>query len=277
MTLSSETNKIPYDGDDVTVSFPVTFVFWDLDDLTLILTNSNDADTTWTRGTEYEVTGGGGSTGTVTVNTTPTDHTPATGERLTIKSDRADTQDTDLPRGGQFPSAVVEQELDQITRLIQQKQEILDRTMKFGEGEESASIGDLPALASRKSKFLKFDSAGKPTAAAGTTSALSAPDFESSEQTVTALTKLDVAHGLAAIPTLVQVLLRCKTADLGYSAGDEILWGGNISGDHGATIVTDSTNVSLIQGTDIPLLKKALFDTGVITVANWRWVVRAWS
>ncbi len=131
MTLPSETVRVQYSGDDSTIVFAVTFVFWDLDDLQVILTDAAGVETTWTRGTQYTVTGGSGSTGTVTVETTPTDFTPATGETLTIKSNLDDTQDTDLPVGGSFPSDSVEQQLDKIVRMIQQKAEDLGRAIKF--------------------------------------------------------------------------------------------------------------------------------------------------
>ncbi len=55
---------------------------------------------------------------TLTVATSPTDHTPASGETLTITSNLDDTQDILLPEGGAFPSSSVEQQLDKIVRLI---------------------------------------------------------------------------------------------------------------------------------------------------------------
>jgi hypothetical protein len=110
---------------------------------------------------------------------------------------------------------------------------------------------------------------------------LPSPDFTSSEQTVTTDTKLDVAHSLGAIPALVQVVLRCKTTDLGYAVGDEVIYHGNVdlslSVDRGAIIMSDSTNVTIIQGLGIALLGKSTFNVAGITVGNWKWVVRAWS
>ncbi len=176
MTLSSELVKVAYNGDGATTSFSVTFVFWDLDDVRVILTDASDAETVWTRGTQYTlaktVTGSKASTGTLTVITTPTDYTPASGTTLTLISNLLDVQDTSLPAGGVFPSAAVEQRFDQLTRLLQQRTEELSRAPKYAESEAAASIGDMPTLSSRKSNFFAFDAAGKPVAAAGTSANL---------------------------------------------------------------------------------------------------------
>ena len=100
MTLTSTTNKVSYAGNDATTSFAVTLTFWDADDLKVILLDADGVETTWTRGTQYSITGGDGSTGTLEVDTDPTDYTPATGETLVIKSNLSDLQDTSLPLGG---------------------------------------------------------------------------------------------------------------------------------------------------------------------------------
>lgn len=140
MTLTSSTNRVQYSGDGSTVSFPVTFVFWDADDLQVILTSSSGVETTWVRGTQYTVSGGSGSTGTVTVDTSPTDYTPASGTTLTIKSNLSDFQNTDLAAGGPFPASSVEQQLDKIVRLVQQKAEALGRAIKFRASSTSTNI-----------------------------------------------------------------------------------------------------------------------------------------
>lgn len=108
---------------------------------------------------------------------------------------------------------------------------------------------------------------------------LPAPDFTSSEQTVTNDTILDVAHGLGAIPTLVRVVLRCKTANLGFAPDEEVL-AENLPTqgvDRGATIYRDATNVTLVQGSGISLHSQSSFNTTLITNASWRWVVEAWA
>ena len=166
MTLTATTVRVQYNGDGSTTVFPITFIFWDLDDLTVVHTDSSGTETTWTRGTQYTATGGSGSTGTLTVVTTPTDYTPAAGETLTIKSNLPNTQPTDIPLGGAFPSQSVEQQLDQIVRQGQQRDETLDRSLHFPISDSSTISAEIPNAATRADNLLGFTSAGVPTAVA---------------------------------------------------------------------------------------------------------------
>ena len=110
---------------------------------------------------------------------------------------------------------------------------------------------------------------------------LPAPDFTSTEQTVTVDTLLSVAHSLGAIPTLVHVVLRCTTADLGYEQNDEVFFSGFGAlvgtADHGITMAVDATNVTITQGLQINCLNEDDFNGANIVTTNWRWVVRAWA
>lgn len=105
-----------------------------------------------------------------------------------------------------------------------------------------------------------------------------AADFTSTEQTVSTGATLNVAHSLAAVPTLVQVVLRCKTTDLGYAVGDEIPMysSGTLDGADGVVIGSNSTNVFIRVGSNIELLNGS-FSNANITTGSWRWVVRAWA
>ena len=108
--------------------------------------------------------------------------------------------------------------------------------------------------------------------------ALPAPDFTSSDQTVTTDTQLDMAHSLAVRPKLWQVILKCNSTDNSYAAGDEILFnsvavaGGGTSN----TAFADTTNITLIQGQTIQILGLASFNSVAITTGKWNWVVRCW-
>ncbi len=106
--------------------------------------------------------------------------------------------------------------------------------------------------------------------------------FESSEQTITLGSNHSTAHGLTALPTLTQVVLRCKTAELGFSIGDEITVhyvDGNSAG-RGFTVSVDTTNIVVSVAPTNALLvhrKSATIGTNSsLTEANWKIVVRAW-
>lgn len=152
MTLPSAISKSQHVGNPPTAGFSTNFVFWAPDDLTVVLTSAAGVDTTWTRGTQYTVTGGKGLTGTVVVKTTPVNYTPQVGETLTILSALSDTQPTALPLGGGFPSPAVELRFDQIVRLIQQKAEELGRSIKL---KASTAVTGLEIPDPEDGKFLR--------------------------------------------------------------------------------------------------------------------------
>jgi hypothetical protein len=149
MTLTATTNKVAYAGNGSTTSFAVTFIYWEDTTVKVILSNNTTGvETVWTDGTQYTLSGGDGAVGTLTIDTSPTDYTPASGETLTIKSNHPDTQTSSLPLGGAFPSTTVEDRLDKNVRLAQQLQEELDRAVLFPESSTSTgkSIEDPVAL-----------------------------------------------------------------------------------------------------------------------------------
>jgi len=177
MTLSSETERVSYSGDGSTASFSVPFVFWSLDDLEVILRASDGAETVWTRGNQYSVTGGSGSTGTVTVSTSPTDYTPASGTKLVIRSSLTLTQDLSLTSGGTFPSTSIAQQFDKLVRMIQQANERAGRAIRFPATDSSSLSALLPASSARASKFLAFDADGNPVASAGSADTVTVSTF----------------------------------------------------------------------------------------------------
>ena len=153
-TLTSTLIKDQFNGTGAQTAFPTSFVFWDAGDLEVIHTDAGNVETIWARGTQYTATGGGGATGTVMVSTTPTDYTPASGTRLTIRSALPNTQPTSLPAGGPFPSAAVEQRFDQNVRLIQQLAEEVTRTIQLAVTSTSSGVV-IPEP--EASKFLRWD------------------------------------------------------------------------------------------------------------------------
>ena len=106
MTISSSDNKRLYDGDGATIGFDVPFKFLANTHIRAVLRAADGTETVWVEGTHYTLTGAGqDSGGTLTVITTPTDYTPAAGEKLLIKRVVPLTQETDFPEGGVFPAA----------------------------------------------------------------------------------------------------------------------------------------------------------------------------
>lgn len=104
--------------------------------------------------------------------------------------------------------------------------------------------------------------------------------FTSSEIAVAAA---NVAHGLGAIPFGFSCVIRCKTAEAGYSVGDEVaLPGATYAGGAGGTISAASVSANattLYYNATNAVPEIANRSTGAavsITAANWKIVFRAW-
>lgn len=107
--------------------------------------------------------------------------------------------------------------------------------------------------------------------------------FTSSDQTITSAGTLALAHGLAAVPELVQLRLKCTSSDQGFSP-DEIVLVNNAAGASsnasGVTIWLDSTNVNLRFNQAANVFAIFHASTGVVqNLTNNKWVliVKAWA
>jgi hypothetical protein len=105
---------------------------------------------------------------------------------------------------------------------------------------------------------------------------------ESGELGIANNTTYSLAHGFAAVPKLVQAVLRCKTAEFGYAIGDEALLvpfvnsGSNVT----TSVWADATNVSArinsSAANNYSIARISSNDAIAITYANWKIVLRAW-
>lgn len=103
--------------------------------------------------------------------------------------------------------------------------------------------------------------------------------FESAEQTVAGNTTLNIAHGLGVVPKIFQVVLRCKTAELGFSVGDEVAYNFHlVSGVSVIEASADATNIIInYTGANTRVLNKTTQVDSTITASSWRFVARAWA
>lgn len=110
---------------------------------------------------------------------------------------------------------------------------------------------------------------------------LTAP-FVSAEITPSQEYRGTIAHGLAARPKMLSAILRCNTAELGYSVNDEVHLSAGVydpSSGHGVNLSADATNIYAANywlfvrhkttGTGAPAWAE-------ITYANWRLKFIAW-
>lgn len=172
MTVSTSTSRVAYAGDGATVSFSVPFLFLEDGHVVAIHRDSAGSETAWESGTHYTLSGAGNEAGgTLTVATSPIDHTPAVGQSLVIRRVVPETQGTDYPEGGEFPAKAHEQALDKLTMIAHQQGERLDRALQVPASDTAPSL-ELPIENDRAGRFLAFDGSGKPVAAAGTSADL---------------------------------------------------------------------------------------------------------
>jgi hypothetical protein len=106
-------------------------------------------------------------------------------------------------------------------------------------------------------------------------------NYTSTTQTITAAGTITLAHSLGGMPMLVVLRLRCTTAELGYSIGDEVVvdYAESNSADRGAAVTVDSTNIVLRYGANANTFVVLNKTTGVaagITNASWAVIVYAW-
>lgn len=108
--------------------------------------------------------------------------------------------------------------------------------------------------------------------------ALAETYFESSEITLGSSTQvLSASHGLGNSPRRWQAAVRCKTAELGYSVGDEVdvtmngyyNWYSYFTG-------VDDTQITWMSAGATYLANKSSGSAATITPANWKLVLRAW-
>ena len=105
--------------------------------------------------------------------------------------------------------------------------------------------------------------------------------YTSPETTLpTASTVTTLAHGLGAIPTRMSTVMRCKTAEHGYSVGDEAPFQAYqfLTGiEYNAQLTANATNIYITKpaGPNWVLLPRGGGAVVVITTASWKIVVRA--
>ena len=171
MTISTEPAPLSYSGDDATTTFSITWKYFTKAHVLVTLRDTGDDETTQTLTTHYTLTPANVSTGgTLTMVTAP-----ATGETLLIELEPSNTQDTDFPIGGAFPSSSVEDELDEAAQRDAKLEARVDRCITVPRTDtQTGSNLELPAETDRASQFLAFDASGNAITAAGTSADLAA-------------------------------------------------------------------------------------------------------
>lgn len=170
MTVSSTTNRKTFAGNGVTTSFATSpVVFFDTSDLVLtVVTDSTGASETLVENTDYTVTGGAGTTGTVSLAGGSSPYgAPAAGTTLVIRRVLPLTQDDDFLNNDINDAEVLEDALDRLVMVAQQLDEGNELGVRLSSDETATdALTVLPF--DRASKFLAFDASKSLIASSGT-------------------------------------------------------------------------------------------------------------
>lgn len=135
-TLASPT----YVGNGATTIFATGFQFLINTDIAVILTSTAGVETTAVYLTDYTVTGagvvGGGSVTFLVA--------PATGVKVNITSNVTLDQQVDYVEGGSFAANTHERALDKLTKITQQLQEQIDRSIRLPVSETGTDVQTNP-------------------------------------------------------------------------------------------------------------------------------------
>ena len=130
-----------------TTSFAVPFEFFDTTDLKVVVDG-----TTKTITTHYTVSGGNGSTGTVTMSVTGA----TGGSTVIIYREIPLSRTTDFPSSGAFPIATLNTELDRTVALFDDRKDRIDRSIRLLDTDDAATM-TLPTKDNRKGTVLGFN------------------------------------------------------------------------------------------------------------------------
>lgn len=186
MTITSQNAVAKYDGDGATTSF-ATPAFTANSQIKAFLRNSDGTRTAWTEGTQYTLAGAGvAAGGTLSVNTSPTNYTPAVGTKLIIKVDPPRTQDTALSGIDPTLATPLVAQIDKLTLMVQALAEEVNRCVKVPLHDLQAISPNSTELAvdtGRKNKVFAFNAStglmelvAKDTLGGGVGSSLPVPE-----------------------------------------------------------------------------------------------------
>ena len=230
MTVSSETTKVSYAGNDSTTEFAVSFYFLANADIRAILVDdATGAETTQVETTDYTLTGAGvPAGGTLTMLTAP-----ATGETLIIKRDMAIKQETDYVENDPFPAESHEEALDRLTMINQQQQEEIDRAILAPEGDDGTTDYTLPPAEASKLLRWKPDASALENINVEDIGAVSISDFGK-----TLIDDADAAEAQATLGLDQNLIAATLTHDMASDADYTLAADENL---YGRVIITDIT------------------------------------
>ena len=144
--IADNSPRISYTATSGQTAFTVPFEFFDNTDLNVYIN-----DTLKTLTTHYTVTGGSGSTGSITLVTGAT-----AGDVVVITRDVTLERTTDFPTSGPFQVASLNTELDKVVAMIADMKDLAERGLRLSDSDTTTSL-TLASKDARKGTVLAFN------------------------------------------------------------------------------------------------------------------------
>lgn len=161
MTISTVYTPPQYTGNGVTTTFAFPYTFYDNTDLIVTSTVIATGVSTTLTLSDYSVTGGNGSTGSVILNTAP-----SSAIRITIERAIPYLQGSDFAENTAFPAETIERTFDKSVIMNQQVLEKANRAIRFPVGA-SVSSNDVSGTIDSTPRVLTVTSGGVATSTLG--------------------------------------------------------------------------------------------------------------
>ena len=254
-------------------SFTVSFEFFEDADLNVYVDG-----TLKTLTTDYTVTGGSGSTGSIAMSVTGA----SGGSTVVITRSIALERTTDFPSSGPFDISSLNEELDKFISIAGDLKDKSDRALQLTDFDTNVSL-TLPDVNTRKGKLLAFNAiSGAVEAGASTTGATTVAALATDIETLADIEDGTVATGaitdtaaIASDVTSVASIASNVSTVAGISANVTTV--ANDQTDIGTvatdianvnTVGTDIANVNIVAGNDANITTVAGISANVTTVAG---------
>lgn len=163
MTVSTTSARDVKLGNGSTRTFSVSFEFFQADDLDVTLVKADGTLVSWTLNQQYTVSGGGGSTGSIT---TTQNNTVQSGQKLIIERTTPLVQPVDLVPNDFLPAETLEDVADILTLQVQEINDVVSRAIRLSPALTGLTDAQLtvPADADIQNSVLIFDGGNLKTA-----------------------------------------------------------------------------------------------------------------